>query len=149
MGEISFSPLNETDLREVLEIERVSFPTPWSKNMFIEDISNKDRSFFIVARMDERIVAYGGFWLILDEAHLGNLAVHPDFRRQGIGKKTLQKLIEIAKSKGANLMTLEVREGNKTARTLYENIGFRLVAIRRKYYNDTDEDAYVYIKDRL
>jgi ribosomal-protein-alanine N-acetyltransferase len=75
--------------------------------------------------------------------------VHPQFRRQGIGKRILKELIEIAASKGAGLMTLEVRENNEAARQLYEKTGFRLIAIRKGYYVDTNEDAYVYLKDRL
>jgi ribosomal-protein-alanine N-acetyltransferase len=70
MGEVSFSSLRRCDIDEVLEIEEASFPTPWSRGMFLEDISQKDMSFFIVARLDNRIVGYGGFWLVLDEAHL-------------------------------------------------------------------------------
>jgi ribosomal-protein-alanine N-acetyltransferase len=149
MGEISFSFLTQNDIEAVLKIEKASFPSPWSRGMFMADLMKKDMAFFIVARLDNRIVGYGGFWLVLDEGHLGNLAVHPEFRRQGIGEKLLNELIKIAKSKKAEMMTLEVRETNQAARQLYEKMGFRVVAIRKKYYVDTDEDAYVYIKDEL
>ena len=149
MGEISFSSLKESDLEEVLAIERASFPTPWTRGMFLEDTARGDIAVFIVARSENRIIGYGGFWLVLNEAHLGNLAVHPRFRHQGIGKEILKKLIEIACSKKANLMTLEVRETNEIARALYEKMGFKLVAIRKGYYQDTKEDAYIFLKDGL
>jgi ribosomal-protein-alanine N-acetyltransferase len=145
MGEISFSALKGTDIEEILEIERVSFPTPWTRGMFMDEVSLRDMSFYLVAKENGRIAGYGGFWLVVDEAHLGNLAVHPDFRHRGIGERILNELIGLARSKGANLMTLEVRESNEVAKSLYEKTGFRMVAIRKQYYTDTNEDAYVYI----
>ncbi|MBL7170664.1 MAG: ribosomal protein S18-alanine N-acetyltransferase [Candidatus Omnitrophica bacterium] len=132
-----------------MEIEKASFPTPWTMGMFMEELSRKDFAFFIIARLKDGIAGYGGFWLVLDEAHLGNLAVTPRLRRRGIGERILKELIEMAKSKGVNLMTLEVRESNEKARALYEKIKFRLVAIRKGYYSDTKEDAYLYINDKL
>lgn len=149
MGEISFSPLKENDLEEVLAIERASFPTPWTRGMFLEDAARGDMCIFMVARLENKIIGYGGLWLVLNEAHLGNLAVHPRFRHQGIGKEILKKLIEIACSKKAALMTLEVRETNEIARALYEKMGFKLVAIRKGYYQDTKEDAFIFLKEGL
>jgi len=132
-----------------MEIEKASFPTPWTMGMFMEELSRKDFPFFIIARLKDGIAGYGGFWLVLDEAHLGNLAVTPRLRRRGIGERILKELIEMAKSKGVNLMTLEVRESNEKARALYEKMKFRLVAIRKGYYSDSKEDAYLYINDKL
>lgn len=149
MEKITFSLLKTADIEEVLEIEKASFSMPWTRGMFMEDISRKDMSFFMGARFDKKLVGYGGFWLVLNEMHLGNIAVHPDFRRQGIGEGILKKLIELGKSKGANLMTLEVRESNRAARALYEKTGLRIVAMRKGYYADTNENAYIYIKDKL
>lgn len=146
MEKISFSAMKESDMEEVLDIENASFSLPWSRRMFTDDIS-KDSACFIVARLDKKIVGYGGFWHVLDEAHLGNIAVHPEYRRRGIGEGILKELVEEAKSKGANLMTLEVRECNIAGRALYEKSGFRLIAIRKGYYSDNGEDAYVYMKD--
>jgi len=147
--EIAFSSLKESDIEEVMEIEKASFPTPWTMGMFMEELSRKDFPFFIIARLKDGIAGYGGFWLVLDEAHLGNLAVTPRLRRRGIGERILKELIEMAKSKGVNLMTLEVRESNEKARALYEKMKFKLVAIRKGYYSDTKEDAYLYINDKL
>jgi len=147
--EIAFLFLKEADIEEVMEIEKASFPTPWTRGMFMEEVSRKDFSFFIIARLKDGIAGYGGFWLVLDEAHLGNLAVTPRLRRRGIGERILKELIEMGKSKGVNLMTLEVRESNEKARALYEKMKFKLVAIRKGYYSDTKEDAYLYINDKL
>jgi len=149
MEEIIFSALKEADIEEVMEIEKVSFPTPWTRGMFMDDLLRKDFAFFIVARLENRVIGYGGFWSVLEEAHLGNLAVRPDLRRRGIGERILKELIRMAKSRGTNLMTLEVRENNGAARALYEKMQFRLVAIRKGYYSDTNEDACVYINDKL
>jgi len=106
-------------------------------------------SYFVVFRLNSMVVGYGGFWLVVDEAHITNIAVHPHYRRQGYGTMILRHLLEAAASRHAIMATLEVRESNAVALNLYRKFGFRPVAIRKHYYSDSGEDAIVMLKDGL
>ena len=87
------------------------------------------------------ILAYGGYWLMGDEAHIVNVATHPDVRRRGYGEITVMRMVEAARAAGAHLVTLEVRMSNRVAQKLYAKLGFVEVGERRRYYNDNGEDA--------
>lgn len=131
------------DVDAVWEIERLSFKTPWSKESFIEEIKAKDRARYVVAELGDTVVGYGGMWLIIDEAHITNIAVHPDYRKQKIGKRIVEKMIAVASSEGITSLTLEVRVSNTAAIKLYKDLDFQEVAIRKGYYVDTNEDALI------
>jgi ribosomal-protein-alanine N-acetyltransferase len=135
--------MKKKDIAQVLLIEVNSFPSPWSERMFLSEIRDNRLSNFLVAKHNEIVVGYGGFWLIFDEAHFVNLAVHPSFRRRGIGKRLLSALLALAKERGATKATLEVRVSNVAAIKLYEKFNFKICAIRKKYYKDNNEDALV------
>ncbi|HHV61773.1 MAG TPA: ribosomal protein S18-alanine N-acetyltransferase [Firmicutes bacterium] len=137
------------DLDHVVEIESISFPTPWSRNAFASELFHNSRACYLVASVDGRVVGYVGTWLILDEAHVTNIAVHPDYRRQGIGEKLLRSMMALAGSRGAKRMTLEVRVSNKPAQRLYEKLGFVRIGLRRGYYHDNNEDAIIMWKEGL
>lgn len=137
------------DLDRVLEIEQLSYPTPWSRRAFRSELTENSYAHYFVARHQGQIVGYFGMWVILQEAHITNIAVHPDFRRQGIGEELLRFAFEKAKELGANKMTLEVRVTNIPARNLYKKMGFVERGIRKGYYTDTNEDAIVMWKDNL
>jgi ribosomal-protein-alanine N-acetyltransferase len=96
-----------------------------------------------VAENEGEIIGYGGMWLILDEAHITNVAVRVSSRGNGVGEKLVHFLIDEASKSGARSMTLEVREGNIAARSLYEKMGFFVEGIRPKYYQDNKEDALI------
>ncbi len=134
------------DLERVLEIERISFSNPWSRNAFLYEIES-DVSYPWVIEMDNKIVGYSIHWLILDEAHLSNIAVDPLFRRRGIGKFLLEKIIESVKKMGARFLTLEVRVSNTNAISLYTKMNFKVVGIRKNYYTNPVEDAFIMIKN--
>jgi len=141
-------PLDYGDLDEVEKIESVSFPEPWSLGMFYHELSLPFSHFYVMRKNSEgktkgEMVAYGGFWMVKEEAHITNLAVHPDYRNQGIGTKFLGFLLEEAKNLGATMATLEVRISNKIGQRLYEKWGFKKVRIRKGYYAYTGEDAIV------
>ncbi|MCK5241959.1 ribosomal protein S18-alanine N-acetyltransferase [bacterium] len=140
---VTITPMHMGDLDEVLWVEQSSFRDPWTRALFEEEFKNPDLSHFLVARCDEHVVGYMGFWLIQDEAHITNLAVHPGFRRRKIGERLVRAILHMACSLDARRATLEVRAGNEPAKRLYEKHGFQLVAIRRKYYVDNNEDALV------
>ncbi|MDF2892434.1 MAG: tsaB [Clostridia bacterium] len=131
------------DIDAVWEIEKLSFRTPWSRESFVEEIKASDRTRYVVAEMGDTVVGYGGMWLIVDEAHITNIAVHPDYRGQKIGKKIVEAMIAAAKGEGITSLTLEVRMSNTPAINLYKELDFKEVAIRKGYYSDTGEDALI------
>lgn len=140
---IRIEEMRAEDLDGVLWVEQSSFRTPWTKGMFTDELKNPDTAHYLIARYQDHVVGYMGFWSIQDEAHITNLAVHPAFRRQKIGERLLLALLRHAKRLGAKRATLEVRAGNEPAQRLYEKHGFQMIAIRRGYYTDNREDAYV------
>ena len=135
------------DIDQVLEVERLSFTNPWSKDTFQAEIQSNLFAYYFVAVQNETIVGYGGMWMILDEAHVTNIAVHPDFRGLNFGKKLVQELIIQAFKQGASKITLEVRVSNLAARNLYKGFGFHEAGIRKGYYSDNNEHAIIMWKD--
>jgi len=103
--EITFEPLTEDALPAVLALEETSFPEPWSRQLFEQEM-HQSSSTFIVMRFGGNIVGYGGFWRVLDEAHITNIAIVPELRRRGLGSMLLRRLIETAREKGARRATL-------------------------------------------
>jgi ribosomal-protein-alanine N-acetyltransferase len=138
--EAVLEPMSESDLDEVLAIEMACFSVPWSKSAFLFDVHSSD-SCSIVARKGGRVVGYIIGLFVLDELHINNIAVHVKHRRQGLGSKLLESLLERAETKGSRRATLELRASNEEARGLYQKYGFRLVAVRKAYYRHPSEDA--------
>jgi ribosomal-protein-alanine N-acetyltransferase len=147
LDRIRIEPMRVRDLDEVLLIEQTSFPTPWSRLAYHRELMVNDYATYLVGRLDGRIVSYGGMWVILDESHITNIAVHPDYRRLGVGRLTMLALESKARELGASRKTLEVRTSNLEARRLYEGLGYHGTGVRRNYYSDTHEDAIVMWKD--
>jgi [ribosomal protein S18]-alanine N-acetyltransferase len=141
-----FRPMLEVDLDQVVEIEKASMPSPWSRELFEAELK-RDLARYFVAEEEGKVAGYMGYWEVPQEAHIINLAVAPAFRGRGVGQKMMEYCLSYARKKGAQLATLEVREGNEAARRMYEKCGFRFVAIRKKYYSDNQEDAIVMMKD--
>lgn len=148
--ETSLFPMSLIDLDGVMEVERLSFLTPWTRQDFLVELI-QPFAVYIVARRGEKVVGYGGMHVIADQAHVTNIAVHPDWRGQGLGERIMRRLIELAAKRGAERMTLEVRVSNTPARNLYEKLGFVTLpgAVRKGYYTDTGEDAIVMWKEPL
>jgi len=132
-----------TDLDQVLEIEESSFPTPWSKASFQGELEENDFANYLVLEIDGRVIGYAGMWLIFDEAHITNVAIHPRYRGQKWGEILMKQLMYRATALGADRITLEVRPSNTPANRLYRRLGFRPVGIRKGYYTDTGEDAII------
>jgi tRNA threonylcarbamoyl adenosine modification protein YeaZ/ribosomal-protein-alanine acetyltransferase len=131
------------DVEDVWEIEKLSFKTPWSKESFIEEMSTNQKARYIVAELGDTVVGYGGMWFIVDEAHITNIAVHPDYRGKKIGEKIVEAMIAAAQRENISSMTLEVRVTNTPAINLYKKLDFKEAAIRKGYYTDTGEDALI------
>lgn len=137
------------DLDEVMEVERQCFTTPWSRYSFICELKDNQFSHYIIAKHMGKIIGYAGMWIILDEAHVTNVGVLPEYRGEGVGEFLMRSLIIAAKNRGAKKMTLEVRKSNYVAQNLYSKLGFEPVGIRRGYYMDDREDAVIMWKDSL
>ncbi|MDQ0254168.1 ribosomal-protein-alanine N-acetyltransferase [Evansella vedderi] len=135
--------MNKDDIDQVMEVEQDSFTTPWSRGAFINELTTNQFAYYLVAEIDKRIVGYIGVWIIIDEAHITNIAVHSDFRRRGIGEMLLDGAMELAKTLGAKKLTLEVRVSNTVAQNMYRKKGFQQGGIRKKYYTDNQEDAQI------
>ena len=139
-------PMIALDLDQVVEIEKASMPSPWSKELFEEELKREVARYF-VGEIDNQVAGYMGYWEAPQEAHIINLAIAPRFRQKGLGFEMMEYCLRFAYNKGARLATLEVRESNEAAQKLYEKMNFRTVAIRKKYYSDNQENAVVMIRE--
>ena len=135
--------MSTSDIAHVSRIERASFSTVWPSDAFYNELNTNKVAHYFVGRIGERIVAYGGIWVILEDSHVTTLAVDPVFRGKRLGEVMLLHLIDEAMERGAAWMTLEVRESNTVAQQLYRKYGFTTVTMRRGYYSDDNESALV------
>lgn len=145
---IRVAPISVEHLDQVVAIEKRCFADPWSRAMFLSEIQvgggTYARGAWVPDRQEgERLVAYSFAVLVMDEAHLGNLAVDPGYRRRGIAQRLLGDLVTEARKSGVRRVTLEVRESNLHARTFYARNGFIDIAMRKSYYQNPVEDAIV------
>ncbi len=131
------------DLDGLLALDEVCFHRPWTRADYERELTDPARCFLFVVRVDERIIGYCSFWRIFDEAHVNNFAVHPDWRRRGIGRALLARSLSAAAAIGAPKATLEVRASNVAAIALYESGGFVRAGLRRAYYTHPVEDALI------
>jgi ribosomal-protein-alanine N-acetyltransferase len=134
--------MTSADIDEVIAIERSSFQFPWSTRFFLEELQVKCAR-AVLAEIDRRIVGYVLFWLLADEVDIHNIAVHPDFRRRGLGRLLLDQVVAAARAHDAVRVTLDVRCSNTSAQRLYQTFGFVLQGLRKGYYSDNGEDALV------
>jgi ribosomal-protein-alanine N-acetyltransferase len=137
--------MKDSDLPAVRVIEALSFSNPWSDNTFRGEIQNTSVSFpmVVVRRPGDEVVGYIIFWMIRDDVQVNNVAVHPDCRGLGLGEAMMRYAIARTREDGAAFMTLEVRQSNTPAVTLYKKLGFDIMGTRKNYYTKPDEDAYV------
>ena len=141
--ELTATPMAAADLDQVLAIERVSFVTPWTRAAFCYEIEQNKVARCTTMRSAGRIVGYLCLWEIGHEIHITNLAVHPELRRQGVGRRLLALAMAEGAARGVTLAFLEVRPTNAQALKLYESLGFQVIGRRTGYYFDTGEDALV------
>jgi [ribosomal protein S18]-alanine N-acetyltransferase len=140
---ITFRLMQPEDIDQVWEIEKISFPSPWSREAFYNELHHNHFANYVVMINGDRVIGYGGVWIIVDEAHITNIAVLPEYRGKGLGEALMKKMMELAKHLGATKMTLEVRVSNHVAQSLYRKLGFQNGGIRKQYYKDNQEDALV------
>ncbi|MDY7038887.1 MAG: ribosomal protein S18-alanine N-acetyltransferase [Thermodesulfobacteriota bacterium] len=127
-------------LESILEIENLSFPSPWSLQLFKEEINNPITSLWALMT-DEALSGYICFWMFDSDIQLINIAIHPNRRGQGLGHYLITEMIESVSSKGINSIWLDVRPSNLAARKLYKKVGFEEISRKARYYKDTAEDA--------
>jgi ribosomal-protein-alanine N-acetyltransferase len=138
------------DAAAVAEIEKLCFSPPWSLEEILYELKENTLAYYIVGTSNRRVVSYAGLWAVLNEGHITNVAVHPDFRGHGFGAAMIGALIErTRRDAGLTDFTLEVRTSNAAAMRLYRNAGFREEGRRRNYYTDPAEDAIImWLHDR-
>lgn len=138
-----FRSMKMEDIGAICEIEKEAFPTPWTPGAFQNELSNNHFAHYLVMEVAGAIAGYAGMWVIMDEAHVTNIAVRTTYRGMKLGEQLLLELRKKADKHGARRMTLEVRVTNRVAQNLYEKLGFRSVGVRKGYYTDNNEDALI------
>lgn len=142
-NELEYRFMTMQDVGAVAELERLSFSTPWPHDAFVNELTKNPNARYVVVVHQNRIIAYCGMWIIIDEAHITNVAVHPLYRGKKVGLGLMIKMMNVARMFHAKSMTLEVRPSNTVARSMYTKLGFREHGVRKRYYSDNNEDAII------
>lgn len=140
---ITFRSMKEEDIPQIVVIEESSFATPWTAEAFERELNMNEYAHYVVMETEEGILGYCGLWIILDESHITNIAILPQYRGKRLGEALLQEVVNKARDLGAKTMTLEVRVSNEVAKKLYRRHGFQNGGIRKRYYTDNYEDGLV------
>nr|WP_043934766.1 ribosomal protein S18-alanine N-acetyltransferase [Bacillus sp. EB01] len=140
---LSFRYMKEEDLDRIMIIEKESFTLPWSREAFYNELHHNQYAVYIILEEKGEPIGYCGVWIVVDEAHITNIAILPQYRGRRLGEALLRKVMETSKQMGATSMTLEVRVSNLPARNLYRKLGFQDGGIRKNYYTDNGEDGIV------
>ena len=138
--------MTEADCRELAELDKICFSTPWSEQSFKEETKNSLAT-YLLAKLDNKIAGYCGFWRVLGEAQITNIAVLPEYRRQKIASRLAEKMISLCGED--EQIVLEVRESNIAAIALYEKLGFVKAGIRKRFYRNPDENGITMIRRKL
>ena len=148
MAEPFIRKIREEDVAQIHEIEKLCFAMPWSEESILHDVKENVVARWLVLDDGEGgVLAYAGMWFVLDEAHVCNVAVHPDHRKKGYGRRIFEALEALAQENSMSMMTLEVRRSNIAAQNLYHACGFLDVGYRKRYYEDNKEDALIMYKE--
>lgn len=134
-------PMTSEHLDQVAEIEKICFSDPWSRRMLAEHLENECAATLVALGADGTILGYAGLLVVLDEGYITNVAVRPEYRRQGIAGELLEVFRRFAVGHQLAFLTLEVREGNTAARALYAKYGYQEVGVRKNYYDHPKENA--------
>ena len=138
-----FRKLGIDDVAEVHHLEKLSFSRPWSRESYEHELGDNPMANFYGLFDEDKLIAFAGYWLVLDEGHIANVAVHPAYRRQGFGELLMRKMMVMCQSQGGAKMTLEVRKRNYPARDMYYKLGFEKTGERPGYYQDPKDDALI------
>lgn len=136
-------PMYIDDLKTILEIEHVSFATPWSLESFQAELKDNEYARYLCLELEGQVIGYMGLWFILDEGHITNIAITPNHRGQRWGEFLMRSVMDKMAEQGMERMTLEVRVSNSPAQSLYMRLGFAIAGVRKGYYADNGEDAMI------
>lgn len=141
---VFYRRMTVADIDGVLKIEEEAFSLPWTRDAFVQEMTNNLHAYYIVAENDQgQIVGFCGMWMIIDESHITNVAVAEQVKGQGIGEGLMREAIRVAREHEVVLMSLEVRVSNTIAQNLYRKLDFQNGGIRKGYYSDNQENALV------
>ncbi|MBQ3310638.1 ribosomal protein S18-alanine N-acetyltransferase [bacterium] len=144
MNSVTIRLMEQKDIDKIAEIEEKAYGEHhWSKDSFYNELSNNLARYFCAFDENNTLLGYAGSWIIIDEAHITNLAVSPEHRNKKVGESLLVKIIETCYKEMAKYLTLEVRISNTPAINLYEKYGFKSLGTRKGYYQDNNEDALI------
>ena len=138
--------MNSSHVAQIAQLEKICFSDPWSEKSVASELDNK-LAFWLVAAEGDTVAGYIGSQTVIDETDMMNVAVHPDFRRQGIAEELVNTLVDNLKKMGSRCLTLEVRASNGPAIALYEKLGFAEIGRRKNYYRNPREDALILRKE--
>ena len=142
-ADISFARLSIEHLDQLMQIEEISFSRPWSRESYAHELSENQFAYYYGCFHQGELVAFAGFWFVIDEGHVANIAVLPEWRGKHIGELLMRQLIAVCSGLGGKRMTLEVRESNTAAVSLYEKLGFKQQGLRKDYYDLPTENAVI------
>jgi ribosomal-protein-alanine N-acetyltransferase len=148
MPSIEITRMRRRHLRKVLGIEAQVYPRPWSASLFLAEMSQRGSRTYLVAKNGSDVVGYAGMMYTGREAHVTNIAVDPAWHGNKIGSRLLLTIVNEAIARGAQKISLEVRVTNQVAQSMYEKFGFVVSGVRKGYYIETNEDAYVMVVDK-
>lgn len=135
------------DINAITEMEQICFSTPWSRESIAHDLTENPMAQYLVAELDGTIAGYGGMWVIVDEGHITNVAVLPQYRNKKIATLIMAVMLTAGERHGIHRFTLEVRSSNEAAKALYRKLDFKEEGLRKGYYQDTGEDAIIMWRD--
>lgn len=142
MSDYTIRAMNARDAKQLASLDKLCFSVPWSEQSFTLEAEN-NMAHYLVACTGSDIIGYIGYWNVIDEGHITNIAVAPEYRRQGVASALLARIVRKARSQKLILLTLEVRKSNSAARALYESFGFKPIGERRDYYRSPRENAVI------
>lgn len=145
VDKIVIQRMSPEDVEDVTRLEKICFSDPWSKEAFMEELRLK-LAIPLVAKRAEKIIGYTCLWHVDDQLEIANIAVSPNYRKEGIGKKMMKRIMQEAKERNCKNIILSVRESNRAATNLYTQFGFVEVGRRKKYYRLPTEDALTMVK---
>ncbi len=148
-SDLIISRMEISHIEDILVIEQMCFSLPWTRQSFENELLGNKFAHYHVARHNGILTGYSGLWKVLDEGHITNIAIHPDYRRKGIGSSLVRHMFEFCLAEEISSLTLEVRESNIPARSMYKKLGFIEAGIRKAYYQDNNEDAIIMWKNNL
>lgn len=143
MSDVKIAAASEEHIDDLVELEKLCFTLPWSRQSLIDEIVYNDKAVYYCALLNGKAVGYAGMWQVLDEGYITNIAVHPEFRKSGIGSLLMEELLREAQRRGIKAVTLEVRKSNESAKAFYRKYGFEGGGTRKAYYSDNREDAII------